>query len=59
MLGNDKNNVTVDYLFTKLVFALKFPGPNGYLKGYLKSRINKLSRKNQYKFSVRRCRFII
>ena len=54
MLGNDKNNVIVNYLFIKLVFVLKLSGLNGYLKGYLQSRINKLSRKNEYKFSVRR-----
>ena len=54
MLGNDKNNVIVNYLFIRLVFVLKLSGLNGYLKGYLKSRINKLLRKNQYKFSVRR-----
>ena len=58
MLGNDKHNVIVNYLFTKLVFVLKLLGLNGYLKGYLKSRINKSPRKNKYKFSVRRCRFI-
>ena len=58
MLGNDKNNLVVNYLFIKLVFVLKLSGINGYLKGYLKSRINKLPRKNKYKFSVRRCRFI-
>ena len=57
MLGNDKNNVTVNYLF-KLVFVLKLSGLNGYVKGYLKSRINKLPRKNKYKFAARRCRFI-
>ena len=42
LLGNDKNNVIVNYLFIKLVFLLKLLGLNGYLKGYLKSRINKL-----------------
>ena len=42
MLGNDKNNVIVNYLFIRLVFVLKLSGLNGYLKGYLKSRINKL-----------------
>ena len=46
MLGNDKNNVIVNYLFIKLVFVLKLSGLNGYLKGYLKSRINKLARRN-------------
>ena len=45
MLGNDKSNVIVNYLFIKLVFVLKLLGLNGYLKGYLKSRINKLPRK--------------
>ena len=40
MLGNDKNNVIVNYLFIKLVFMLKLSGLNVYLKGYLKSRIN-------------------
>ena len=59
MLDNDKNSIIVNYLFIKLVFALKLLGLNGYLKGYLNSRINKLPRKNEYKFSVRRCRFII
>ena len=58
MLDNDKNNFIVNYLFVKLVFVLKLSELNGYLKGYLKSRINKLPRKNKYKFSVRRCRFI-
>ena len=58
MLGNDKNNVIVNYLFIKLVFVLKLSGLNGYLKGYLKSRINKLPRKNKYKFFVRRSRFV-
>ena len=47
LLGNDKNNVIVNYL-------LSF-----YLKGHLKSRINKLLRKkSKYQFSVRRCGFI-
>ena len=58
MLGNDKNNVIVNYLFIKLVFVLKLLRLSGSLKDYLKSRINKLPRKNKYKFSVRRCRFI-
>ena len=40
--GNDKNNIFVNYLFIKLVFVLKLLG----LKGYLKSRINKLPRKS-------------
>ena len=50
MLGNEKNNVTVNYLFIKLVFVLKLSGLNGYLKGYLKSRINKLPRKININF---------
>ena len=58
LLVNDKNNVIVNYLFIKLFFVLKFSGLNDYLKSYLKSRINKLPRKNKYQFSVRRCRFI-
>ena len=58
LLGKDKNSVIVNYFVIKLVFVLKLSGPNGYLKGYLKSRINKLPRKNKYKFSVRRSRFI-
>ena len=49
MLGNDKNSVIVNYLFTKLVFVLKLLGLNGYLKGYLKSRINKLPKKKKNK----------
>ena len=57
LLGNDKNNVIVNYLF-KLVFVLKFSELNGYLLGYLKSRIKKLPRKTKYEFSIRRCRFI-
>ena len=55
--GNDKSNLIVNYLF-KLFFVLELSGLNDYLKGYLKSRINKLPRKNKYQFSVRRCRFI-
>ena len=43
MLGNDKNNVLVSYLFIKLAFVLKVLGLNGYLK----SRINKLPRKDK------------
>ena len=58
MLDNDKNSIIVNYLFIKLVFALKLLGLNGYLKVYLKSGVNKLQRRNEYKFSVRRCRFI-
>ena len=54
LLVSDKNNVIVNYLFIKLVFMLNLLGQNGYLK----SRINKLLRKNKYKFSIRRCRFI-
>ena len=50
MLGNDKNNVIVNYLFIKLVFVLKLSGLNGSLKGYLKSRINKLPRKKYINF---------
>ena len=45
LLGNDKNNVIVNYLFIKLFFVLKLSGLNYYLKGYLESRINKLPRK--------------
>ena len=59
LLGNDKNNIVFNYLSINLVFVLKLFGLNGYLKDYLKSRINKLPRKNKHKFSVRRCRFII
>ena len=44
MLGNDKNNIIVNCLFFKLVFVLKLSGLNGYLKGYLKSRVNELLR---------------
>ena len=40
-LGNDKNDAIVNYLFINLVFVVKLLGLNGYLKGYLKSRINK------------------
>ena len=50
MLGNDKNSVIVNYLFMKLVFVLKLSGLNGYLKGSLKSRINKLPRKININF---------
>ena len=45
LLGNDKNNVIVNYLFIKFFFVLKLSGLNYYLKGYLESRINKLPRK--------------
>ena len=31
-----------------LFFVLKLSGINGYLKGYLKSRIKRLLRKNKY-----------
>ena len=31
LLGNDKNNAIVNYLFIKLVFVLKLSRPNGYL----------------------------
>ena len=44
MLGSDKD-VIVNYFFVKLVSVLKLLGLNGYLKGYLKSRINKLLKK--------------
>ena len=39
MLDNDKNSVV------KLSSVFKLSGLNGYLKGYLKSRINKLPKK--------------
>ena len=58
LLGNDKNSVIANYLFIKLFFVLKLSGLNDYLKSYLKSRINKLLRKNKYQFSVGRLRFI-
>ena len=45
LLGSDKDNVIVNYFFVKLVSVLKLLGLNGYLKGYLKSRINKLPKK--------------
>ena len=44
LLDNDKNSVIVNY---KLSFVLKFSGLNGYLKDYLKSRINKIPEKNK------------
>ena len=47
LLGNDENNVFVNYLLSYF-FVLKLLGLNGYLKGYLKSRINKLPKKNKY-----------
>ena len=40
LLGNDKNNVIVNYLLNYFLFKLS--KLNGYLKDYLKSRINKL-----------------
>ena len=43
LLGNDKNCYC--QLFIKLSFVFKLSGLNGYLKGYLKSRINKLPKK--------------
>ena len=46
LLGNDKNNVIVNYLFIKLVFVLKFSGLNGYLK----SMINMLPKKININF---------
>ena len=54
LLGNDKNDVIANHLFIKLFFVLKLSELNDYLKGYLKSSINKL----KYQFSVRRLRFI-
>ena len=50
LLGDDKSNVIVNYVFINLVFVLKLSELNGYLKGYLKSRINKLLRKNKQIF---------
>ena len=58
LLGNDKNDVIANHLFIKLFFVLKLSELNDYLKGYLKSSINKLPKKNKYRFSVRKCRFI-
>ena len=43
LLGNDKNCYC--QLFIKLSFLFKLSGLNGYLKGYLKSRISKLPKK--------------
>ena len=43
LLGNDKNIVIVNYL--SYFFLLKLSELNGYLKGYLKPRINKLPKK--------------
>ena len=44
LLGNDKNCYC--QLFIKLSFVFELLELNGYLKGYLKSRINKLLKKN-------------
>ena len=44
LLDNDKNSVIVNY---KLSFVLKLSGLNGYLKDYLKSKINKIPEKNK------------
>ena len=41
-LGNVKNNAIVSDL---LSFVFKLSGLNGYLKGYLKSKINQLKHK--------------
>ena len=43
LLGNDKNCYC--QLFIKLSFVFNLSGLNGYLKGYLKSRINELLKK--------------
>ena len=43
LLGNDKNCYC--QLFIKLSFVFNISGLNGYLKGYLKSRINELLKK--------------
>ena len=45
LLGNDKNIVIVNYL--SYFFLLKLSELNGYLKGYLKPRINKLPKKKK------------
>ena len=50
LLGNDKNNVTFNFLFITLVFVLKLLGLNGNLNDYLKSGINKLLRKININF---------
>ena len=50
LLGDDKSNVIVNYVFINLVFVLKLSELNEYLKGYLKSRINKLPRKININF---------
>ena len=42
LLGNDKNCYC--QLFIKLYFVFKLSRLNGYLKGYIKSRINKLAK---------------
>ena len=44
LLGNDKNNVIINYLLSYFL-CLSFWGLNGYLKGYLKSKIIKLPQK--------------
>ena len=49
LLGNDKNDVIANHLFIKLFFVLKLSELNDYLKGYLKSSINKLPKKNKYR----------
>ena len=54
LLGNDKNIVIVNYL--SYFFLLKLSELNGYLKGYLKPRINKLPKKKI--FSLSKYRFI-
>ena len=54
LLGNDKNIVIVNYL--SFFFLLKLSELNGYLKGYLKPRINKLPKKKF--FSLSKYRFI-
>ena len=54
LLGNDKNIVIVNYL--SYFFLLKLSELNGYLKGYLKPRINKLPKKKN--FSLSKYRFI-
>ena len=50
LLGNDKNNVIVNYLFIKLFFVLKLSGLNDYLKSYLKSRIKNYQEKININF---------
>ena len=54
VIKHDKNVIKTMYwwkqcycqLFMKYFFVLKLSRLNGYLKGYLKSRINKLPKKN-------------